>query len=76
VAAGLTHHRWSVAELFFFKVPPPRKLPPFHRGWKPPKRRVRPSKATLELVNQWCGAPRLSTVLPQNQPAQISRFLV
>jgi transposase-like protein len=46
MAAGLTDHRWSVAELFFFKVPPPR--------WKPPKRRGRPSKATRELVNQWC----------------------
>jgi transposase-like protein len=44
--AGLTDHRWSVSELFFFKVPPPR--------WVPPKRRGRPSKATLELVNQWC----------------------
>jgi len=46
MAAGLTDHRWSVAELFYFKVPPPR--------WKPPKRRSRPSKATLELVNLWC----------------------
>lgn len=46
MAAGLTNHRWSVDELFFFKVPPPR--------WTPPKRRGRPSKATLELVNQWC----------------------
>jgi hypothetical protein len=46
MAAGLTDHRWSVAELFFLKVPPPR--------WKPPKRRGRPSKATLELVSQWC----------------------
>ena len=36
MATGLTDHRWSVAELFFFKVPPP--------GWKPPKRRGRPSK--------------------------------
>jgi transposase-like protein len=46
MAAGLTDHRWSVAELFFFKVPPPR--------WEPPKRRGRPSKATQELLNQWC----------------------
>jgi hypothetical protein len=45
MAAGLTNHRWSVAELFFFKVPPPR--------WKPPKRRGRPSKATRELTKQW-----------------------
>ena len=46
MAAGLTDHSWSVYELFFFKVPPPR--------WKPSKRRGRPSKATLELVKQWC----------------------
>lgn len=46
MAAGLSDHRWSVDELFFFKVPPPR--------WKPPKRRGRPSKAILHLVNQWC----------------------
>ena len=46
MATGLTDHRWSVAELFFFKVPPP--------GWKPPKRRGRPSKVILERVNQWC----------------------
>jgi transposase-like protein len=46
MATGLTDHRWSVAELFFFKVPPPR--------WQPPVRRGRPSKAILELVNQWC----------------------
>ena len=46
MATGLTDHRWSVAELFFFKVPPPR--------WIPPKRRGRPSKAILELVKLWC----------------------
>jgi len=46
MASGLTNHCWSVDELFFFKVPLPR--------WSPPKRLGRPSKATLELVNQWC----------------------
>ena len=46
MATGLTDHRWSFAELFFFKVPPPQ--------WSPPKRRGRPSKATLELVAKWC----------------------
>jgi hypothetical protein len=46
MATGLTDHRWSVADLFSFKVPPPR--------WSPPKRRGRPSKTLLELVNQWC----------------------
>jgi transposase-like protein len=46
MATGLTDRRWSVEELFFFKVPPPR--------WKPPRRRGRPSKAMLHLINQWC----------------------
>lgn len=46
MATGLTDHRWSIQELFFFKVPPLK--------WSPPKRRGRPSNATLELVNRWC----------------------
>jgi transposase-like protein len=46
IAAGLTHHRWTIEELFTFKVPPPR--------WSPPKRRGRPSKHTLRLIEQWC----------------------
>jgi len=46
MAAGLTDHCWTVAELFHFKVPPLR--------WTPPKRRGRPSKAMLELINTWC----------------------
>ena len=46
IAAGLTDHRWTMAELFNFKVPPPR--------WTPPKRRGRPSQQTLQLVEQWC----------------------
>ena len=46
MAAGLTDHRWSVSELFFFKVPPPR--------WTPPKRRGRPSQEMLKLVELWC----------------------
>ena len=45
MAAGLADHCWSPAEIFDFKIPPPR--------WIPPNRRGRPSKATLELVNQW-----------------------
>ena len=44
MAAGLTDHRWTVKELFDFKVPPPR--------WKPPKRRSRPSKHLLEIASQ------------------------
>ena len=46
IAAGLTDHRWTLQELFTFKVPPPR--------WTPPKRRGRPSQQTLQLVEHWC----------------------
>lgn len=46
MAAGLADHRWSVSELFSYKIPPPR--------WTPPTRRGRRSEATLELINQWC----------------------
>jgi hypothetical protein len=46
LAAGLSDHRWTVAELFYFKVPPPR--------WTPPKRRGRPSEELLKLIDQWC----------------------
>jgi len=46
MAAGLTTHRWTPAELFNFKVPPPR--------WTPPKQRGRPSQATLRLMERWC----------------------
>jgi transposase-like protein len=46
MAAGLADHRWSVEELFNFKVPPPR--------WEPPKKRGRPSNALLEVIQQWC----------------------
>jgi len=46
IAAGLTDHRWSIDELFNFKVPPSR--------WSPPKRCGRPSGHTLQLVQQWC----------------------
>jgi len=45
IAAGLTDHCWTVRELFQFKVPP--------SPWTPPKRRGRPSKQTLCLVEQW-----------------------
>ena len=45
IAAGLTDHRWSIEELFLFKVPPPR--------WTPPKQRGRPSKETLALIQRW-----------------------
>ena len=45
MAAGLTDHRWTYEELFSFKVPPPR--------WSPPKKRGRPSKETLMLIEKW-----------------------
>ncbi|MFZ6029134.1 MAG: IS1 family transposase [Chloroflexota bacterium] len=45
IAAGLTDHQWTPAELFHFKVPPPR--------WEPPKQRGRPSMAILQLAQQW-----------------------
>jgi hypothetical protein len=46
IAADLTNHRWTIEELFMFKVPPPR--------WTPPKHRGRPSQHILQLVQQWC----------------------
>jgi transposase-like protein len=45
IAAGLTDHQWTPAELFLFKVPPPR--------WELPKQRGRPSIAMLQLAQQW-----------------------
>jgi len=46
IAAGITDHRWTVEELLSFRVPAP--------PWQPPKRRGRPSKATIALIAQWC----------------------
>jgi hypothetical protein len=45
IAAQLTDHQWTPAELFTFKVPPPR--------WKLPALHGRPSKALLQLAQQW-----------------------
>jgi len=45
IAANLTDHRWTPAELFAFKVPPPR--------WQPPVQRGRPSLAALQLAQSW-----------------------
>ena len=45
IAAKLTDHRWTYAELFAFKVPPPR--------WRPPVQRGRPSQAMLALAKKW-----------------------
>jgi hypothetical protein len=46
IAAGLTDHRWTVEELFNFRVPP--------APWTPPKQRGRRSKETLALIQRWC----------------------
>ena len=45
MAAGITDHCWSVAELLWHQIPPP--------PWTPPRRRGRPSKALQRLVAQW-----------------------
>jgi transposase-like protein len=45
MAAGLTDHCWSVQELLWHRVPPPR--------WQPPKRRGRRSKALQQLIDRW-----------------------
>ena len=44
IAAGLTDHRWRIEELFWFRVPP---VP-----WTPPKRRGRPSKEMIRLIER------------------------
>ena len=46
MAAALTDHIWTIDELLKFNVPPPR--------WSPPKRRGRPSKELLQLIERWC----------------------
>ena len=46
MAAGITDHCWRVAELLWYRVPPPR--------WTPPKRRGRRSRALKALIEQWC----------------------
>ena len=45
IAAKLTNHQWTPAELFHFKVPPLR--------WTMPARRGRPSTALRQLALQW-----------------------
>ncbi len=45
MAAGITDHCWSVAELLWHRVPPPR--------WQPPKQRGRRSKALQQLIDRW-----------------------
>jgi len=45
MAAQLTDHPWSVSELFWFRIPPLR--------WVPPIRRGRPSSEILALIDRW-----------------------
>jgi len=45
MAAGITDHRWTVAELLAYRVPLPR--------WTPPKRRGRRSKELQRLIERW-----------------------
>jgi transposase-like protein len=52
MAAGITDHIWTVSELLHYRVPPPR--------WTPPRRRGRPSKAILALIDRWCPDHRLA----------------
>jgi transposase-like protein len=46
MAAGITEHCWSVAELLSYHVPLPR--------WTPPKRRGRMSQAMKLTIERWC----------------------
>jgi transposase-like protein len=45
IAAKLTDHQWTYAELFTFNVPPPR--------WCLPAQRGRPSHQMLQLAQRW-----------------------
>jgi hypothetical protein len=46
IASGLADHIWGPTELFTYKVPLPR--------WVPPKQRGRRSQRALKLVDSWC----------------------
>ena len=48
MAAGITDHCWSVKELLWYRVLPPR--------WQPPKRRGRMSRAMKLTMAKWCHA--------------------
>jgi transposase-like protein len=48
MAAGITDHCWSVKELLWYRVAPPR--------WRPPKRRGRMSQAMKLTIARWCHA--------------------
>src|SRR5919202_1326971 len=59
MAAGLTDHCWSVGELLWHRVPPPR--------WQPPKQRGRRSKAMRELIER-CSPPTVMLTRPKRAP--------
>jgi transposase-like protein len=46
MAARITDHGWTMHERLSFHVPPPR--------WRPPKKRGRPSRELLGLIERWC----------------------
>ena len=46
MAAGITDHIWTVAELLHHRVRPP--------AWAPPRRRGRRSRALQALIDRWC----------------------
>jgi transposase-like protein len=46
LAAGLTDHRWTLAEMMYFKVPLPR--------WQPVLKRGRPNHELRQLIDRWC----------------------
>jgi transposase-like protein len=46
MAAGITDHIWTVAELLHYRVRPP--------AWAPPRRRGRRSRALQALIDRWC----------------------
>jgi hypothetical protein len=61
MTAGITDHCWTVQELLWTQVPPPR--------WEPPKQRGRRSKAMQQLIERWATPrPRFSIVLPIKVP--------
>ncbi len=45
MAAGITDHCWTVHELLWYRVAPPR--------WQPPKQRGRRSQAMQQLIARW-----------------------
>lgn len=45
MAAGITDHCWTIQDLLWHRVPPPR--------WSPPKQRGRRSKAMQQLIERW-----------------------